>query len=181
MLNARWCVKRQMTCQMPGDKNEMLGSPSSSSFNSRWRAKRRLNISHFSFNIFQDKKCDFVAITFWVSYQIRPRCKWSISSFSLFKTFKIWSPLHKCTVATTVKFFGEQMEGLTTYSTNSSPMSWQQHCAKLKTKEWRNRWRREIQEHFWEMKTIILLVNIICIAVLFRIIYGIKGSNFPYR
>ena len=164
MLNARWCVKRQMTRQMPGEKNEMLGSPSSSSFNSRWRAKRRLNISHFSFNIFQDKKCDFVAITFWVSYQIRPRCKWSISSFSLFKTFKIWSPLHKCTVATTVKFFGEQ-----------------QHCAKLKTKEWRNRWRREIQEHFWEMKTIILLVNIICIAVLFRIIYGIKGSNFPYR
>ena len=90
----------------------------------------------------------------------------------------------KCTVAATAKFFGEQMEGLTPYSTNLSPMSCQQDCTTLKTKDWRKRWRRGVNKNIiekWRPSLCLSFVNIICIAVLFRIIYGVKGSNCPYR
>ena len=72
----------------------------------------------------------------------------------------------KCTVATTAKFFGEQMEGLTPYSTNLSPMSCQQDCTTLKTKDWRKRWQREVNKNICEKWRPSL-----CLSTLFALLY----------
>ena len=77
-LNAMLVVQRPMTCQTLFEYFAFLLQFFSSVFCSSDISLINPKMS-FSF-------------TFWVSYQIRPRCKWSNSSFSLFKMFKIWSP-----------------------------------------------------------------------------------------